>query len=149
MPSVTINDTQGLLIKAGSGFSTAGSVTTLGTVSHAHLPTSPVQAITATSAIVYPGVYTVSSSAAGVLTVTLPLASTVPGGTFIFRNTSAHAHIVTSSAETVGSNVFAAPGGGTPGAKITNSAAIGDSIYLLCDGKSFMVLPVSGTAAIS
>jgi len=141
MPSVTVNDTQGLLVKAGSGFTTTGAVV------HTALPTSPVQQITTSPYVVAaPGVYTISGTSA--ITVVLPLAASVPGGMFCFRNASAKAHVITGSAEVPGTTVLAV-GSGSRGSKITNSTAVGDAVSLWSNGLHFLVLPVTGTAVIS
>lgn len=145
MPKVVINDSQGLVQKAGSGVEISS------TVSMASLPTSPVSNFTAATTIVAPGVYTLSASQ-GVLTTTMPLASAVPGGLFVFRSTSPSAHVLTGSQESNGTLVFAGMAGATPnnqGSALTLPAVEGSSVALISDGKSFLVTAASGSCTIS
>jgi hypothetical protein len=144
MPKVTINDSQGLVQSTGSG------VELNSTVSMTSLPTTPVSAKTAAETLVSPGAYTVSGSSA--LTMIMPQASSVPGGTFVFRTASAHAHILTGSQEANGTKVFAGQAGATPdtqGSKLTLSAVQGSSVALISDGASFLLMAASGSHAIS
>ena len=144
MPKVVINDSEGLVQKTGSGVEISS------TVSMSALPTTPVAAQTAAATLTSPGVYTLSSS--GALTMTMPLASSVPGGTFIFRCASAHAHALTGSQETQGTLVFAGMPGATPanqGSKLTLPATVGSSVALVSDGLSFLVMAASGSCTIS
>ena len=141
MPKVTISDSQGLVQTSGSGL----EVNT--TVSFAALPTVSINAKTAAGSLAAPGVYTVSGSG-GALTFTMPLASTVPGGIFVVRDLSGHAHVLTGSLETGGTKVFAGMAGATPansGAKLTFPATVGTSVALISDGKSFLVSAASGS----
>ena len=126
MPKVVYTAAKGLVQSAGSG------------VTLESLPSSPVQAITTTSAISSPGAYTISG--AGALTITMPLAATHPGGVFSFRTLSAHAHRLTGS--DAGASVFS---GVNSGARVTLSSTIGSSIVLMSDGKSFCQIGASGT----
>lgn len=82
------------------------------------------------------GVLTVSSSAA--LTNVMPTAASCPGAEFIFRNLSAHAHILTSSQETAGTTVFVS--GVLVGQKITMAATVGAVTMLKSDGVHFVVI---------
>lgn len=83
------------------------------------------------------GVLTVSSSAA--LTNILPTAASCPGAEFIFRNLSAHAHIITSSQETAGVTAIVS-GASFVGAKITMAATVGAAVILKSDGVHFTVI---------
>lgn len=144
MPKVTISDSKGLVQSSGSGVE-IGS-----TVSMTSLPTTTVSAKTAAETIVSPGAYTLSGASA--LTMIMPLASSVPGGTFVFRTASAHAHILTGSQEANGTLVFAGVPGGIPdgrGSKLTLSAVSGVSVALISDGASFLVMAASGSHAVS
>jgi len=144
MPKVTMNDSKGLVQSSGSG------VEIDSTVSMTSLPTTPVSAKTVAETIVSPGAYTLSG--AGALTMIMPLASSVPGGTFVFRTASAHAHILTGSQEANGTKVFAGQVGATPdtqGSKLTLSAIQGSSVALISDGASFLLMAASGSHAIS
>lgn len=139
MPKITYNASQGLVQEAGSG------------IVFESLPTATVSAKTAAATIATPGVYTVTAGAA--VGMTMPLASSVPGGLFVFRNGDAQANFLTGSAETSGTKVFAGmPGTGAQsaqGSKLTLTAEIGSSVSVLSDGKNFMVLGASGSYSIS
>lgn len=142
----TIIDHRGIYqIADGDGFEIAGAVTTT------QLPTTTVSAKTASETLTTPGVFTLSGSGAA-LTMVLPLASAVPGGLFVFRTLSAHAHVLTSSQEAGGSTVFAGIPGGTPnncGAACTLPAVVGSSVALICDGLNFLVTAASGSCTLS
>ena len=139
MASTTINDSQGVITTSGTGLSIQNNV------QMSSLPTSPVQALTSSDTIVNPGVYTVSGSA--VLTLTMPLASSVPGGLFVFRTISVHAHALTGSAESSGTRVFT--DGTTLGSRVALTAVAGNSVSLISDGKNFCVLAKSGSLSFS
>lgn len=144
MPKVTMNDSKGLVQSSGSG------VEIDSTVSMTSLPTTPVSAKTVAETIVSPGAYTLSG--AGALTMIMPLASSVPGGTFVFRTASAHAHILTGSQESNGTKVFAGQAGAIPdtqGSKLTLSVVSGASVALISDGASFLVMAASGSHTIN
>lgn len=114
-------------------------------------PITTVSAKTASATLTAPGVFTLSGSGAA-LTMVLPLASAVPGGLFVFRTLSAHAHVLTSSQETGGSTVFAGLPGATPannGAACTLPAVVGSSVALISDGRNFLVTAASGSCVIS
>lgn len=150
MPKVTINDSQGLVQSSGSGVEFNSSVSINSPVSMTSLPTTTVSAKTAAETLVSPGAYTVSGSSA--LTMIMPQASSVPGGTFVFRTASAHAHILTGSQEANGTLVFAGMPGATPdtrGSKLTISAVQGSSVALISDGASFLLMAASGSHTIS
>jgi len=145
MPKVVVNDSQGLVQQAGSGFEVSTSL------SLSSLPTTSVVAKSAAETIGSPGVYTLSSSVAAI-TMVMPTAESVPGGVFVFRSTSAHAHALTGSLETAGVKVFAGQAGATPdeqGSKIALASAEGSSVALVSDGKSFLVMAASGSCVIS
>ena len=127
MPKVVYTAAKGLVQSAGSG------------VTLESLPSSPVQAITTTSAISSPGAYTISGSS-GALTITMPSAATHPGGVFSFRTLSAHAHRLTGS--DAGIQVFS---GANSGARVTLQNIVGSSIVLMSEGKSFCQIGSSGT----
>ncbi|NBP03223.1 MAG: hypothetical protein EBU90_24620 [Proteobacteria bacterium] len=101
------------------------------------------------------GVITLSSSVAGVLTEVMPTAASTPGATFIFRTTSAHAHILTGSQEANGTKVFInrLTGSGVTsdqqGSRLTLNAAQGSSVFLQSDGRLFHVLAYSGSFTIA
>lgn len=145
MPKVVINNSQGLVQQTGSGFEVDSSI------SLSSLPTTSVVAKSAVETIGSPGVYTLSSST-GALTMVMPTAASVPGGTFVFRSTSAHAHALTGSQEVVGTKVFAGQAGATPdthGSNLALASAEGSSVALISDGKSFLVMAASGSCVIS
>jgi len=139
MPKITYNASQGLVQEAGSG------------IVFESLPTATVSAKTAAATIATPGVYTVTAGSA--VGMTMPQASSVPGGLFIFRNGDANANFLTGSAGDAGVKVFAGqPGTGaqsTQGSKLTLPAVAGSSVSVLCDGTNFMVLGASGSYTIS
>lgn len=144
MPKVVINDSQGLVQSAGSGVEINSSI------SMSRLPTAAISAQTSSTAVVAPGVYTLSGSSA--LTMVMPLASQVPGGLFVFRSASAHAHALTGSQESNGTLVFAGQAGAAPdnqGSKLALASVEGSSVALISDGKSFLVTAASGSCMIS
>lgn len=147
MASVTINDTQGLVVnKDGSG------LTVQSPLSVANLPTTPVSPKTAITTLVSPGVYTMT--AGGNSGFVMPLASSVPGGIFVVRNGDAYANILTGSQEAQGTKVFKGFVSGTmmaqeEGSKISLPNIVGASVALISDGKSFLVLASSGSLSFS
>ena len=113
-----------------------------------------VNAVVTSSIITTGGLYTLSSSTA--TTQIMPLASSVPGVNFIFRNLSAHQHVLTGSQEAQGTLVFAGPAGMTSsfsaagqGSKFTMSGSVGVSVVLVSDGISFLVSAMSGSSTIN
>lgn len=144
MPKVTISDSQGLVQSAGSGLQINSSV------SLSSLPTAAVSSQTSAGTLTAPGVYTLSGSVA--LTWVMPLAGSVPGGTFVFRSASAHAHALTGSQEVSGKKVFAGHLGTTPeneGSALALSSTEGSSVALISDGNKFLVMAASGSCTIS
>jgi hypothetical protein len=144
MPKVVISDSQGLVQSSGSGVEIESSLRV------AQLPTATVSAQTSAATLSAPGVYTLSGSTA--LTWVLPLAANVPGGVFVFRSASAHAHALTGSQESNGTKVFAGHVGATPenqGSKLALAAVQGSSVALVSDGLSFLVMAASGSCVIS
>ena len=112
-------------------------------------PTLSTTAQTSAGTLTSPGVYTLSGSTA--LTWVMPLASAVPGGTFIFRTASAHAHVLSGSQETAGTRVFSGQAGATPdarGSKLTLPNVQGSSVVLVSDGLSFLLTAASGSCTI-
>ena len=145
MPKTIISDSVGVKVVADQSGLQIDSALSLSTT-----PTVAVQALTAASTLVNGGVYTVSSSAA--LTTVMPLASSTPGSTFVFRCVSAHAHIFTGSQETAGTLVFAGQPGTTPetqGSRLTLPATVGSSVALISDGLKFLVMAASGSATVN
>lgn len=99
---------------------------------------------------------TVLSGTAGALTLVMPSAAVTAGATFIFRSTSADAHILTGSQEAQGVKVFDfATGsmGASPaaisGSRVTFPAIPGATLIMVSTGQSFMVTRVSGVMSIS
>ncbi len=99
---------------------------------------------------------TVLSGTTGVIAITMPLASTVAGATFVFRSTSADAHTLSGSQEASGIKVFDMASGsngslaaGVSGSKLTFPAIPGATVVLVSTGVSFMVLRVSGTMTVN
>lgn len=144
MPKVVISDSKGLVQESGSGVEINSSVT------FSSSPITSVSAKTAAATLASPGVYTLSGSSA--LTWTMPLASAVPGGVFVFRTASAHAHLLTGSQEASGTKVFAGMPGATPanqGSLLTFPSVQGSSVALVSDGASFLVMASSGSMTLS
>lgn len=108
-------------------------------------PTLQTSGLTAAGSVTVGGLYTVSGNTA--VTTTMPLASSVPGATFIFRNISAQAHALTGSAEAQGTLVFT--DGTSHGSKLALSAVVGNSVVLMSDGVNFCVLGNSGSLTIN
>ena len=134
MPKVTINDSKGLLVEAGSGFYVASN------------PIASLQSQTAANTIT-PGVHLVSGTASAI-TLTLPLASAVPGGLFVVRSASVHAHILTgtdSGSECIVAPITGALGKQQTGSRLTFTSGVGNSVSLLSDGKNFLVTSQSGS----
>lgn len=143
MPKTIISDSVGVKVVAGdSGLQIDSAL--------ASSPVMNLQALTAATTLTGGGVYTISST--GALTMTMPLASSVPGATFIVRCASAHAHALTGSQEAGGTLVFAGHVGATPdssGSKLTLPATVGSSVALVCDGLKFLVMAASGSVIIN
>ena len=151
MPKITYDSARGLVQESGSGV-----VFNADSISFSTLPTAAVQAVTTTSTVTTPGVYTISgSTGTGILTVALPTAASVPGGTFVFRSTSADPHVLTGSQESQGTKVFAGiPGSSVAGvaaqgSRLTLATVLGSSVSLISDGKSFLVTGLSGSCTIA
>lgn len=108
-------------------------------------PLMGTTALTATSTLTNGGLYTISGSTA--LTMVMPLASAVPGATFIVRNLSVHAHALTGSAEASGTKVFT--DGTSLGSKLALAAAVGNSVTFVSDGVNYCVLGNSGSLTFS
>jgi hypothetical protein len=94
------------------------------------------------------GLNTVSGSA-GAITLVLPLAANVPGAKFVFRTTSADAHILTGSQEVAGTKVFAVLGAATLGSKLTMPAVVGSSVVVESDGLHYIVNALSGVVTVN
>lgn len=143
MPKVVYTSGRGLFQQRGAGVQLEST------------PFSPVQTQNSSSgSVVFPGVYTISSSiAAGPLETIMPLASSVPGGVFVFRNLSADANFLTGSAEATGTRVFKSVITGseaqTQGSRLAMFAGIGASVALISDGRSYLVMANSGTLSIT
>ena len=145
MPKTTITDSKGLVQEAGSGIVFESSV-----FSATSLPYSPVQAISTAATVTAPGVYTIAGGSPTV--VVMPLASAHPGATYVFRSASAQAHVLTGSAESLGTPVFAGQPGATPagvGSKLTFAATSGVSVVLVSDGNRFCVTAGSGSITLT
>ena len=140
MPKVTYDAARGLIQEAGSG------------IQFETTPFSPVQNLTGTqagsdAAISAPGVYLFNVDF--VHSASLPLASAYPGATVTVRAAYARAYALTGSAEAAGTKVFT--DGTSRGSKLAFSAgvAVGDSVTLISDGKSYCVMARSGSISIS
>ena len=137
-----------------SGFNQIGGQTGVqidSAITFASTPVVTISPITSNTTLVAGGVYTISGASA--VTVTMPLAATVPGSLFVFRNASATAHVLTGSQEDPGTLVFAGAAGtgnnAGHGSKSTFQAILGNAAAYICDGKSFLQTAVSGTMTFS
>jgi len=138
MAKVIISSTYGInQIADGSGLQIDASLL--------KTPLMETTALTSATTLANGGLYTVSGG--GALTMTMPLAASVPGAIFVVRNLSAHAHALTGSAEDSGTTVFT--DGTSKGSKLTLAAAVGCSVSLISDGKNFCVLANSGSLTIN
>lgn len=135
--STTIDSTLGVVSTDVAG---AGSVT-LGAVRQ------QVTALTAetTMSLQQAGVVTISGT--GALKMVMPTAASCPGSMFIFRTLSAHAHILSASQESNGTKAFT--DGDANGSRITFGAAVGNSLAMVSDGVSFLLLQKSGSFTLA
>lgn len=131
-----------------SGFSIERSVSNYG---FSPFKVDSVQALTGSTTLYAgnAGVLTISGST--VLTQSMPTAASCPGATFVFRNLSAHAHVLTGSQETAGTKAFVSSLADAEGkgSKLVLSGAVGGSVVLMSDGLYFHALSYSGSFAIS
>lgn len=139
MPKVKYTESQGLVQSAGAGFQTDD------------LPYGTVSAKTAAFQPSQPGVYTLT--AGGAAAVTMPLASSFPGGLFTIRNGDAFANFLTCSLEAAGTKAFVlgnvAAASAQNGSKLTLQAVAGASVAVISDGKNYIVMPGSGSVSFS
>jgi len=147
----TISDGKGVVESKGTGTTIKNAVTLTSAVTLDTLPKATLQAKTAAATLTEPGAYTVSGSAA--FDLIMPLASAVPGGVFVLRTLSEHAHGLTGSAETSGTTVFCnrpdTAISGTNGSKIAVLNEVGASLTVISDGLNFCLLAASGTVTIN
>ena len=138
--TTTIDSTLGVVSvndPAGSGTVTVGGLQ------------APVTALTtaATISAAQAGAFTFGDGGSPVVYV-MPLASSCPGAVFTFRSTTTQANALTCSQEAAGTKAFT--DGTSRGSKVAvSNNAIGNSISLLSDGKSFLVIGNSGSLAFS
>jgi hypothetical protein len=92
------------------------------------------------------GSFIIGNGSAAV-TYVMPLAASCPGAFFVFRNSTAYANALTCSQETNGTKAFST--GDANGSKIALENVVGASVALFCDGKSFLVIGVSGSGTVS
>jgi len=150
MPKITFNDFQGLVQTEGVGVEFNSSVTLNSSVTMGALPTAVITFKTDPSTITSPGVYDFNYDVPG--TWIMPLASSVPGGIFVFRTSDGSGHHLTGSQEVSGTKVFAGMPGATPennGSKLTLATGTNRSVALISDGVSFLVMASSGSCTIS
>ncbi len=141
MPKVNYTESAGLYQTTGTG------------IQFETTPFSPVQTITANATVDAPGVYLLNKSDANI-TVVMPLAASVPGGVFVFRqaNASPRTHFLTGSAEVGGKRVFCGHIAATPdsnGSLLTFPALQNSSVTLISDGFSYCLAAASGSITIS
>lgn len=92
------------------------------------------------------GVFTIGNGSAAV-TYVMPLASSCPGSSFIFRNTTAYANALTCSQETAGTKAFT--DGTSNGSKLALANVVGSSVMMVSDGRNFLAFGASGSITIS
>ena len=145
----TIIDSRGVVTSPGSGTTIAG----IATLNSGIRSFPKVQLLNFTAST--GGVYTMSgSTGTGVLTGTLPLAASVPGSMFVFRCTSADAHVISASNVVTADDqlicgVTASHGGVLVGSELKLPATIGASVSFVSDGFNFCVIGGSGISTIS
>lgn len=138
MAKTTI-DSRGVVTTKGSGITFSSPVTVSGGTQRA------VDALTSASTITKDGVFTVSGSAA--VTTTLPDPSDVPGGQFIFRSLSAHAHLLSSSQVT--QDTLTITDGTDHGTRIALPNVVGSSVVFVSDGLNYLITSNSGSYTIA
>jgi hypothetical protein len=135
-----------------SGFSVERSTSNLGFAPYA---VDSIYAVTSSTTLVAGDAGVITIAGGGALTEVMPTAASTAGATFIFRTTSAHAHILTGSQEANGTKVFVnrLTGSGVAsdqqGSRLTLNAALGSSVILQSDGRLFHVLSFSGSFTIA
>lgn len=92
------------------------------------------------------GIITLTSGSA--MTVVLPLAAGAIGASFLFRNSSAVAHVITASQEAVGSKTIV-PMSGTTGNRVTMPATTAASVELKSDGVNWLVVTATSIPTIA
>lgn len=94
------------------------------------------------------GVYVVSSSTGGNITLTFPAASAAAGSFIHVRNASAgSSHVLTSSADDAGTSVFR--DGTSSGGSLTIDSLLDSSAVLTSDGVHWMVAVASGSLVLA
>lgn len=86
-------------------------------------------------------------SGSAVLTVPMPPASTVPGGQWVFRVGSVHAHVLISGSAETTTKPFT--DGTSSGGQLALANVVGSSVVLVSDGANYVVLGNSGSLTIS
>jgi hypothetical protein len=143
---------QGAVSHDGDGtHQIAGPCNMSGTLTVSNFPHA-VSVITASSAqtFSYGGVYILSSST-GAVTVTVPDPGRVPGAKFVFRNGSAHAHLITGSVAGFASFIKA-PGitaTGILGSRCALENLQNSSVVLESDGFHYIISAGSGTCTLA
>lgn len=143
----TVINSKGVVTTPGSGLTVQGAATITGAVTLSGSMQSSVTAITSHTTSSVGGVYTISSSTAATVAVTLPDPSTVPGSMFIYRNLSADAHTLSSSQVTA--DTFTICSSASNGSRVALTAGIGCSVSMVSDGANYIVIGQSGSLTIS
>jgi hypothetical protein len=140
MPKVNYTAVKGLVQEAGAG------------VQLETLPFSPIQTIStvANNTGSLPGVYEFTNTGA-VSTLRMPLASSCPGGLFVFKNGTgvAQANVLTGSGEAAGTKVFTNGIDSQIGSSLVLNNIAGSSVALLSTGVSYLILASSGSVTVS
>ena len=146
---VSIGTTKGMVTEGGAAHVVSGGID----LQNGY--TSTVTALAASHITgSRPGMYTLSGSGAqAILTYHLPDPSTVTGGVFGFRTTSADAHILSSSQVTHAS-ISAASGalgniGAANGVRLSFPAVLHSAVQLWSDGRTYNVVTVTGSFTLA
>lgn len=149
----TVIGSQGAVTHPGDGTNQInGSFSASGSFSMQNLPYC-TNVITASSAqsFLLPGMYVLSGSGVGNVTASLPDPGRVPGGTYIFRAGSAHAHVLTGTVG--GFQCFGTSPGttttGVRGSSLTLDSVQNSSVTLTSDGFRYIIAASSGTCILA
>lgn len=149
----TIINGQGAVSYPGDGTNQiAGTFRSSGSFGMQNLPHC-INVITASSAQTFllPGVYILSGSGVGNVTASVPDPGSVPGGTYVFRAGSAHAHVITGTV--AGFQCFGTTPGttttGVRGSSLTLDSVQNSSVVLTSDGFRYLIAASSGTCVLA
>ena len=148
MPKVTIDDTRGLFVEAGKGFTVQSP------------PTYKRNNLTTNSGSIQPGLNVIPNGTTKSVFV-FPSASNHAGQVFVVRNETTIRHILSASNVDQTMNIITDPQiaggvgnkGDQEGARLTFGELVGSvskygSVTLMCDGFGWSVMASSGSYAI-